>query len=125
MHEALRSRLKSDATVSGLVGARVDWGLRPQGKALPAIRLTLVPTQRAYHMGGAQTTQQYQVQADCFGETYKQAFDVRQAVIACLEPAVGEFQFSFVTRDFDRPEVIDTGPVECAVLEFLVTHIPA
>jgi hypothetical protein len=37
MQTALRTRLLADATISGIVGTRIDWGLRPQAKALPAI----------------------------------------------------------------------------------------
>jgi hypothetical protein len=125
MQAALRSRLLADATIAGLVGTRVDWGLRPQGKPLPAIRLTKIPTPRAYHMGGAQNTQQFRVQADCYGATYKASHDLRAAVIACLEAAESPFQASFVDGDFDNPERTETGEVHCAVLEFKVTHISA
>lgn len=121
MKTAFRARIKGNTTAE----SRVDWGLRPQAKALPAIRLTIVATPKAYHMGGADWTQQYRIQADCFGLTYKAAHDLGDEIVALIEPAAGEFQGSFVTRDFDRPEVIDTGPIECRVLEFLVTHIPA
>jgi hypothetical protein len=121
MKTALRARVKGNTAA----GSRVDWGLRPQAKALPAIRLTQVPTPKFYHMGGADDTQQFRVQADCFGETYQDAQELGDEVVALLEPATGSFQGSFVTRDFDRPEVIDTGPVHCRVLEFLVTHISA
>lgn len=125
MKAALRTRLLADATISGLVGQRVDWGLRPQAKDLPAIRLTLVPTPRDYHMGGAQVTQHHRVQIDCFALTYKDADDLRAAVIAELEPASGSFQGSFVHRDQDMPERTETGEIHRASLDFKVTYIPA
>ena len=125
MRSALRSRLMVDAPVAALVGARVDWGLRPQAKSLPAVTLTLVSSPRGYTMAGAQVTQQYRVQVDCWGETYKSADDVRSAVIACLEPASGAFQASFVERDSDFNERTDTGDVHRASLDFKITHIPA
>jgi hypothetical protein len=128
MRAALRSRLMGDATVSSLVGTRVDWGLRPQAKSLPAIRLTVVPTPRDYTMGGAQNTQFYRVQVDCFADRPKTADDLRQAVIACLEPAAEPFAASFVERDFDQQEKSEgtvTGEVHTAILEFKVTHVSA
>lgn len=125
MKAALRARLLADATITGLVGTRIDWGLRPQGKALPAITLTLIPTPRAYHMGGAQVTQHYMVQIDCWALSYKAADDLRQAVIAELEPASGEFQGSFVLRDQDIPERVENAEIHRASIDFRLTHIPA
>lgn len=121
MKTALRARLKDNTAA----GSRVDWGLRLQGSALPAIRLTKISTPRAYHMGGAQTTQHHRVQVDCFGATYKAASELGDAVIALLEPESGSFQASFVIGDFDRQEDIETGPVHCRVLDFQITYIPA
>jgi hypothetical protein len=125
MQAALRSRLLADATIAGLVGTRVDWGLRPQAKSLPAISMTLIPTPRDYHMGGAQTTQFYMVQIDAWAEKYKDAHALRQAIITELEQSSGEFLFSFLERDQDMPEVIDTGPINRASMDFKITHIPA
>lgn len=125
MQSALRSRLKADATVSGLVGTRVDWGLRPQAKTLPAITLTLVSSPRDYTMAGAQVTQFYRVQVDCWALTYKESNDLRAAVIACLEPGSGSFQSSFVTRSQDMPERTEEGEIHRASLDFKVTYISA
>ena len=125
MQAALRSRLLADATVAGLVGTRVDCGLRPQGKPLPAITLTLVSSPRGYRMDGAQETQQHRVQIDCWGATYKSSDDVRNAVVACLEAASGAFQASFLIRNSDMPERTETGEMHRASLDFKVTHISA
>jgi hypothetical protein len=122
---ALRARLLADGTISGLVGTRIDWGLRPQGMPLPAITLTLIPTPRDYHMGGAQRTQHYLVQIDCWASSYASADAVRQAVIAELEPASGSFQGSFVQRDHDMPERIETSEIHRASLDFKITYISA
>jgi hypothetical protein len=125
MQTALRSRLLADATISGLVDQRVDWGLRPQAKTLPAITLTLIPTPRDYHMGGAQATQHYRVQVDCWAETYKAAHELREAVIAELEPANSAFLGGFVERTADMPERTDTGVIHRAMIDFKITHISA
>lgn len=123
METALRSRIKT-ALVATIVD-RVDWGLRPQAKNLPAIRLSLISSPRDYTMEGAQATQQYRVQADCYGATFKQAAELAAALIACLEPASGAFLASFVIGRRDVPEVTDGGPIHCRSLDFLVTHISA
>lgn len=123
MKAALRSRLLADATIAGLVGTRIDWGLRPQGKPLPAITLTLIPTPRDYHMGGAQRTQFYRVQIDCWAATYLSADAVRHAVIAELEPASGDFLGSFVIRDQDMPERVENAEIHRASLDFKVTYV--
>ena len=37
MEEAIRSLLMAKTAISAVVGTRIDWGVRPQGSALPAI----------------------------------------------------------------------------------------
>ena len=119
MQTALRSRLLNQTDA----GARVDWGLRP--KTLPAIRLSIVSAPRDYHLGGAQTTQHYRVQVDCYAETYKAAKDLEDDVIALLEPASGEFQASFVIGRRDGLENTELEPVQSRQIDFKITHIPA
>jgi hypothetical protein len=80
---------------------------------------------RGYHMGGAQATQIHRVQVDCYGSDYKTASELGDALIALLEPASGAFQGSFVLRDDDRPEKIDTGEVHCRSLDFQITYVSA
>jgi hypothetical protein len=118
---AFRTRIKGNTSA----GARVDWGLNLQGSGMPAIRLSDGGSVRGYHMGGAQATQQYRVQADCFGDTFKQAHDLGEELIALIEPAAGAFQGSFVQTDFTREDQTPMGPKHCRVLEFRVTHISA
>ena len=121
MKAALRTRIKGNTSALG----RVDWGLRPQAKDLPAIRLTMAGTQRGYTMAGAQATQIYRVQVDCYGLTYKAASDLGDELIALLEPASGSFQGSFVLLDSDRPDKTDTGEIHCRSLDFQITYVSA
>ncbi len=121
METALRTRLLSNTTAQG----RVDWGLRPQGKDLPAIRLTLVSSPRDYTMDGPQNTQHYRVQADCYATTFKAAKELGDAVTAILEPSAGDFLSSFVIGQRDAPEITDIGPVHCRTIDFRVTHVSA
>jgi hypothetical protein len=125
MQAALRSRLLADATIAGLVGTRVDWGLRPQAKALPAITLDLPGSPRGYHMGGAQATQITRVQIDAWAATPKQAKDIADAVIAELEPRSGSFEPSFVLLDRSTNEKVDDGVVYRRQLDMQITYISA
>lgn len=84
MQTQLRTRLLNDATISGLVGTRVDWNVRPQGKPLPAITLYLPNDIRDQHMGGLQTTRGPEVQVDVWAETASEAATLREAVITLL-----------------------------------------
>jgi hypothetical protein len=121
MKVALRTRIKGNTSA----GNRVDWGLRPQAKDLPAIRLTSAGTQRGYTMGGAQDTQIHRIQADCYGLTFAAAHQLGEELIALLEPPAGDFQASFVLRDDDRPEKTDTGEIHCRSMDFQITHVSA
>jgi hypothetical protein len=128
MQAELRTRLKDDATVSGLVGTRIDWITRPQGKALPAITLQTVSDPRPQHMGGNQDTRQTMVQADCWGGTYAASRGVADAVVACVLPAanVGNVRFlrSFVDNERDGAEETETGLVYRVSVDLRVTHTP-
>ena len=102
METELRTRLQA-------ICNQVDWGLRPQGKAVPAIGLGLVSSPRDYTMAGADGLQQYRVQADCYGQTFKAAKEVAAIVIATVEPAAGNFLGSFLLAQRDSEVVTDAG----------------
>jgi hypothetical protein len=121
MRTALRSRIKDNTDAGG----RVDWGLRPQAKDLPAIRLINVSNPRGYTMDGADATQMHRVQADCYGTTFQEASELGDALIALLEPRSGSFQPSFVLSDRDRPETTETGVIHCRSIDFQITYVSA
>jgi hypothetical protein len=125
MQAALRSRLLADATIAGHAGTRVDWGLRPQAKSLPAFSLELPGSPRGYHMGGAQNTQITRVQIDSWGRTPKEAKDGADFVIAALEPRSGSFEPSFVLLDRSTSEKVDDGVVYRRQLDMQITYISA
>ena len=68
MKTQLRTRFLNDATISGLIATRMDWGARPQGKPLPAGTLNVIVDRREQHMGGLQATRGTWVQIDFFAE---------------------------------------------------------
>lgn len=80
MEEAFRAVLTSHPPLFALVGTRVDWGIRPQAKALPAICLTVISDAPVGHTLDGPGPSQARVQVDCFGASYASAKAVARAV---------------------------------------------
>lgn len=98
---ALRSRLKDDATVAGIVGSyeghpSIDWKERPEKHPFPAIVLEVVFGDRSQHMAGFNTFQPYRTQFRCTAEDPKTAAELRNAVIACIAPATVKADMEFL-----------------------------
>lgn len=110
---ALRSRLKDDAGVSALVGTRIDWAVRPQGSALPAIVLTMVHDDRGQHFEGFHSALQKRVQIDCYAKTRAEVAAMREAVLTAIVPQATKsgvsFLRAFVNDVLDRGSQTDTG----------------
>jgi len=126
MQTELRARLLANATISALVGTRVDWGVRPQGKPLPAITLTLVNDNRDQTMAGLQVTQGPLVQVDCWALTYAETVTLREAVVTLLATAATQGSCKFLgaqsINTLDLPESTDAGFVHRAVIRANVWH---
>lgn len=107
----LRTRLVNDATVAAIVGTRVYWEVRPQGSSLPAIVMYLIAGERDQHLGGVMATQGNQVQFDCIAVSKSASVDLRQAVIAVIEPrgTAGATEFQGGNVDLFRALVEDTA----------------
>lgn len=126
METELRSRLLADGTISGLVGTRIDWGVRPQGKPLPAITLTLANDTRDQAMAGIQNTQGPLVQIDCWAEKYADTVTLREAVIALIATAATVSGVRFLAAQnintHDLPEKTDTGIVHHSMIRANIWH---
>lgn len=126
MQTDLRALLLANATVSANCGSRVDWGVRPQGKPLPAITLLLVSDTRDQTLGGVQTTQGPLVQVDCWAETYSAMVTLREAVITLLATPVVQSGTRFLgaqnINTQDLSEKTDTGMVFRAMIRATVWH---
>jgi hypothetical protein len=124
MQQALKTRLLADATISDLVGTRVDWDARPQGKPLPAITLSKIDP-RAQHMGGPQATRNTIIQVDCWASKASDAHTLAEAVVAELQPAatVGGVNFlgAFLT-DTSMTEETDNGTVYRVMVRGSISH---
>lgn len=123
---ALRTRLLAATPVSAITN-RIYWGVVPQGKELPYIRLTTISDPLDEHLKGYTDTQRPRVQADCFASSYGTARDLAQKVIAALaSPAtVGGVAFNRIKAEGPRDlgeDVEGVGYIHRLSVDLLVEH---
>lgn len=71
MQEALLALLKADSGITARLGARINWGRRPQSDdTYPACLLQVVSQQPGYNFSAPDGYAQTRVQIDVWGETY-------------------------------------------------------
>ena len=121
MEAALRTRLKNASAVTAIVGNRIDWDVRPQATALPALVLETVIGNNPQHMQGYTGFTDTVVQFNCFAKSKKAAVELREAVQAAIVPeaTVGGVEFlraTEITRR-QRPSNTDTGFIHHEILE--------
>ncbi|WP_075216081.1 DUF3168 domain-containing protein [Mongoliimonas terrestris] len=115
MEEALVAFLLADDGVAALVGSRVQWVLRPQASALPAIVLHRIDGDRDYTMGGPSGLVASRVQVDCWGETFLAAKQAARAVLARMQSVRGingDIAFQAAFAESERGEytaLVDAG----------------
>lgn len=126
---ALRARLKAAPAVAALVGTRIEWLERPQGRPMPDITLSVISDTRDRHMKGFQTLQFTRVQVDCRAATYLEAKATAEAAIAAAEPdgVVGGIHFrrAEVIGPRDLGEQTDAGFVYRKQFDLIIPHSPA
>jgi hypothetical protein len=122
----LRQRLLDDAAVAAIVGTRVDWTVRPQATALPAIVLQVVNDTRSQHMSGFDYFRQTRVQIDCYGRLRRDVVALREAVIAALadEAVQGDTEFlrAFVNNVVDMSEQVETAFIHRDMIDMTFWH---
>jgi hypothetical protein len=105
MEELLRARLVASTALAALVGARIQWGLREQATALPAITLSKVSGGPLYSDEGEVGLDEHRVQIDCWASTYGDATEVARAVRAQLSGYhVGDFRYISLDASRDMSE---------------------
>lgn len=123
MEEALRAVLRGHAPITALVGARVDWGVRPQAKGLPAICLTNINDAPVNHTLDGAGPSRARVQIDCFGATYASAKTLARAVRRRLD-AYSDATFLGIflagARDLSDDDGADT--IHGVSLDFFVNY---
>lgn len=85
LRPAIRSRLLANGTITALVGSRVDWGLRPEKSALPAIVLTKAAPGQDWTFKGPDPLVRPWVQFDCYGATQVSSLAVADALQAEMQ----------------------------------------
>jgi Protein of unknown function (DUF3168) len=123
----VRARLLANGTVAGAVGARIDWGHRPQGSAYPAIVLQTISDPRPAHLKDYEATRSTLVQLDVYATTYAAALSIAKAVIAALKvPATisGKvFGPAFVDGQRDTVETSGTTNIHRQSVDLNIWHV--
>lgn len=124
----VRARLLTYYDVQQIVGSRVTWLERPQLAGLPAITLQVISDPRPLNLKGFDDARSTDIQADCWGRTYKEAVILARAVIACLAPpAVIEgkkFGNAQVSGPRDLGETVPDGSfVHRQSLDLTIRHV--
>ncbi|MES2173848.1 MAG: hypothetical protein V4523_07860 [Pseudomonadota bacterium] len=127
MRVDLRSRLKANATITGIVGTAIDWNRRT---GMPALVLYNISPGRAYTHSGATGLSGSRVQFDCMSKSLPQAEALFNAVLAEMEQAktVGTtaFSMSFLDsqRDMQTVDIDGVGAVGGISADFFVWWKP-
>lgn len=94
--EALRTYVLADATVSGLVGARMYPVILPQNPTMPAITYQYISGASVISHDGATGLENPTFQIDCWGSTYATMDALFEAVRERLNGAKGTFSGLYV-----------------------------
>jgi len=84
MEEQIRALLLADFSVSAVAGARINFGVHPQGQPFPAIVLNVVSDADDYNLVGPTGLQIARVQVDCYAGAYIDAKRLSRSVRAFL-----------------------------------------
>jgi len=103
MEAALTAYLLAQNNLMTLIGNRLTWGRREQGKPLPAIVLHRIDGVPDYHATAASGLVESRIQADCWSSSLSEA----QAVSRALEAVVSGKRFVQGTVRFDAILIAD------------------
>lgn len=131
MEEALRDLLLTTVPIADAVGRRVDWGVRSQGSALPAITLHQISGTPTMRLDGPADWERDRIQIDCLGRTYKAARDLADAIggrrgllVGYRGDRKGQRLRTFVMGSRSDNDSDSVGPVFRASVDVMVWHTP-
>lgn len=131
MEEAVRDLLITAAPIAAAVDRRVDWGLRSQGSALPAITLHQISGSPTIRFAGPADWERDRIQIDCLGRTYKAARDLADAIggrrglfVGYHGDHKGQRLRTFVMGSRSDNDTDSVGPVFRASIDVMVWHTP-
>jgi len=126
MEKALRKRFLDDGVVAGIVGTRVYWDERPQGKPVPDLTLTTISDPRGQHLKGYQGARETRVQADCRAANFDTVRKLALAVIAAVASPATVLGVRFTRCAADGPrslnEDVNGERVFRRSVDFLIWH---
>lgn len=124
--EALRARGLAAPAVAALIVDRLDWSMRADGTALPAVVLALVSDQRVQHLKGFVPRWESRVSVDCIAASGPEADAVREAMIAAFSPAASAGGITFgrglIELVRDRVEASESGVLHQHSFDLVVFH---
>jgi len=86
MQVELRDLMLSDPAISSIVGGRIDWGVSPQGSAMPRVVMQIIGNNgQVFLFSGGSGFYTARVQINCYGETYGAAAGLAGAVKDLLD----------------------------------------
>lgn len=125
--------LTTDATVSALIGDRVDFAKLRKSPQLPAVVMQLITTKEVYSSTGANNLRFKRVQFDSYSTDYLQALSASDAIRNLLKRKFNFFlpEGTFVNgceivQDRDMPyEDGANGYIYRRMLEVMIQHTEA
>lgn len=113
MEEALLALIRADGTVTGLLGARINWVRRPQADTVfPACTLQRVGGNRKYHTKAPDGLVQSRVQVDVWAKTYGATKTALRAIQSSVDGyRSGIFQGIFIDSERDFPDEINDANI--------------
>jgi hypothetical protein len=123
MEEALRAMLGAVPAISARVAARINWGLAPQGQALPCLTLTVVTDGPVDHSLDGPGLSRARVQVDCWAATYGEAKVLSRAVRTALDAwQGGVITGAFLAGARDLPDDDSVTPNHRVTMDFIINY---
>lgn len=135
MDEAIRDLLLGTAAITAIVARRVDWGVRPQGDALPSLTLERISGAAQMNMNAPSGWDVDRVQIDCWARTYKVAKDLSLILASPGGPSepvgllvgyrgehLGVRLRTFVVARRSNSDSDSKGPVHRTSIDVMVWH---
>lgn len=87
--KAIRYKLVNDAPVAAIVGAKVYWGVAPQGATVPFVVLNVVGNVPNDTKSGVSDVDAFAIQIDSYTATYEQLQDLDRKVRTAIDKQTG------------------------------------
>lgn len=123
--DEVRTLLLADATISGLVGTRVNTDFLPQGSAMPAIVLYTVSEVSHEMLGGIVGLDRARVSIHCFAESRGAANTLWDAVrlqLACYRGTPESLYIKAINQALGHEDTVDRVEVGTDQYRFVTSQ---